>query len=180
MDFTEDVRGKPTPVGLPLLHKELKGLDRKQQCNNRSAVGMAVYIKGSTIPDISMAVHQCDRFNKRPMLSHEKAIKRISKYLKSTKDRDIVYNPDHEVVIGCYVGAGFAGGWGKYDAENPENVMSSTGFAIFYAGCPVLWQIKLQTEIALSTAEAEYIALSSAMREVIPFMYPIEELFTLF
>ena len=39
-----------------------------------------------------------------------------------------------------------------------------------YAGCPLTWCSKLQTEIALSTTEAEYVALSQAMREVIPFM----------
>jgi len=37
-----------------------------------------------------------------------------------------------------------------------------------YANCPVLWASKLQTEIALSTVEAEYIALSTSLRELIP------------
>mmetsp|Transcript_7052 Transcript_7052/g.10107 ORF Transcript_7052/g.10107 Transcript_7052/m.10107 type:complete len:112 (+) Transcript_7052:586-921(+) len=45
-----------------------------------------------------------------------------------------------------------------------------------FAGCPVMWSSKLQTEIALSTAEAEYIALSQAMREVIPFMNLVSEI----
>ena len=44
-----------------------------------------------------------------------------------------------------------------------------------YAGCPLTWCSKLQTEIALSTTEAEYIALSQSMREVIPFMNLIVE-----
>jgi hypothetical protein len=35
-------------------------------------------------------------------------------------------------------------------------------------GCPIQWNSKLQTEIALSTTEAEYIALSQAMPELIP------------
>ena len=39
-----------------------------------------------------------------------------------------------------------------------------------YAGCPILWSSKFQTEIVLSTAEAGYIALSQAMRQVIPLM----------
>ena len=53
---------------------------------------------------------------------------------------------------------------------NPECVLSRTGFVIMYAGCPLTWCIKLQTEIVLSTTESEYIALSQAMREIIPFM----------
>ena len=47
-----------------------------------------------------------------------------------------------------------------------------------YAGCPINWVSKLQTEIALtlSTAEAEYIAFSQSLREVIPLMSMMKEL----
>ena len=42
------------------------------------------------------------------------------------------------------------------------------GYVITYANCPIIWAIWLQTEIAFSTREAEYIALSQSMRCVIP------------
>ncbi len=45
---------------------------------------------------------------------------------------------------------------------------SRTGYVITFASCPVLWCSKLQTEIALSTTEAEYIALSQSTRDLIP------------
>jgi len=45
-----------------------------------------------------------------------------------------------------------------------------------YAGCPIVWSSKLQTTIALSTTEAEYMALSTAAREVIFLMNLTEEL----
>ena len=45
---------------------------------------------------------------------------------------------------------------------------SRTGFVIRYASCPVIWSSKLQTEIALSTAEAEYIDMYQALREALP------------
>ena len=70
----------------------------------------------------------------------------------------------------CYVHADFAGGWSSGDHANPECVLSRTGFLIMYAGFPLTWCSKLQTEIALETTEFKYIALSQAMREVIPFM----------
>ena len=44
-----------------------------------------------------------------------------------------------------------------------------------YAGCPITWGRKLQAEIALSTTERKYIALSSAMQEVIPFLGLMKE-----
>ena len=68
------------------------------------------------------------------------------------------------------MGADFAGSWDAGDSNNPENVMSRTGYIIQHTGCPVIWYSKLQTEIALSTMEAEYIALSQAMQEVIPLL----------
>ena len=58
--------------------------------------------------------------------------------------------------------------------------MSHTGYGITYAGCPVIWCSRLQTEISLSTTEAECIALSQAMREVIPFMSLMKEVYFIF
>ena len=49
-----------------------------------------------------------------------------------------------------------------------------------YAGCPITWWSKLQTEITLSTTERDYIALSSAMLEVIPFLGIMKETARLF
>ena len=47
-------------------------------------------------------------------------------------------------------------------------VKTRTGYVLTLNDCPLVWVSKLQTEIALSTMEAEYIALAQAMREVIP------------
>jgi hypothetical protein len=83
--------------------------------------------------------------------------------------------------IECYVDADFAGGWDITTSADADNVMSHTGFVITYANCHIYWVSCLQTEIALSTAEAEYmIAMSSALREVILLMTLMKELHTIF
>jgi hypothetical protein len=46
---------------------------------------------------------------------------------------------------------------------------------ILYGGCPVVWASKLQREVALSTTEAEYNALSESLREVINMMQLLQE-----
>ena len=74
----------------------------------------------------------------------------------------------------------FAGGWNPEEAGDANNVYSRTGFIIYYAGCPVYWQSKLQTEIALSTAEAEYISMSQALRETIPLATLMREMSEVF
>ena len=76
----------------------------------------------------------------------------------------MIYRPDITRGLECYVDADFAGGWKDGNHDSPESVFSRTGFVIMYAGCPITWGSKLQTEIALSTTESEYIALSSATR----------------
>ena len=81
-----------------------------------------------------------------------------------TKSEGIVYNPDTTKGLECYVDTDFAGGWQQADSDNADNILSRTGMVIMYANCPIFWRITLQTQIALSTAEVEYIALSSALR----------------
>ena len=88
----------------------------------------------------------------------------------------MVYNPDTSKGLECYVDADFAGGWQEANADNKDNVMLRNGMVIMYANCPIFWRSSLQTEIALITAEAEYIALSSALRQVLPLMTMMEEI----
>jgi hypothetical protein len=76
-----------------------------------------------------------------------------------------------------HVDADFSGNWNKEDAPtDSDTARSRTGYVISYSGCPIIWASKLQTHIALSSTEAEYIALSTALREVIPMMELIKEL----
>ncbi|KAL7474447.1 hypothetical protein ACHAW6_000421 [Cyclotella cf. meneghiniana] len=51
-----------------------------------------------------------------------------------------------------------------------------SGWFILYANCPVIWGSKLQLQVALSTTEEEYIALSQALRDVIPIMALLQEM----
>jgi hypothetical protein len=45
-----------------------------------------------------------------------------------------------------------------------------------YAGCPIIWASQLQTEIAMSTTEAEYLALSTALQNTIPLIRLVKEI----
>jgi hypothetical protein len=145
-----------------------------------TAIGMLTYLQGNTRPEISMATHQLAQFCQDPRLSHEQATTRHGRYLTHTKDRGIVYEPDNSIGIECYVDADFVGGWNTTTTADADNVMSRTGFVITYINCPIYWASHLQTEIALSTAKAEYIAMSSALHGVIPLITLMKELHTIF
>jgi hypothetical protein len=168
------------PASKELLHKDSDGVARKHDFNYRQVVGMLSYLQGTTRPDLSVATHACARFCNDPKLSHEKAIIKILRYLVHTKDKGIILKPDTSKGIECFVDASFAPGWRPETPHEATNLFSRTGYVICYANCPVHWTSKMQTEIALSTAESEYIALSQAMREVIPFIRLIVEVNVVF
>eukprot|EP00957_Ditylum_brightwellii_P182667 13913667-Ditylum_brightwellii.AAC.1 len=73
--------------------------------------------------------------------------------------------PDMTRGFEVYKDASFSGEWNSACGEEPTSVLSRTGYIIKYANCPIVWSSKLQTEITMSTTEAEYVALSQAMRE---------------
>ena len=174
--FEIDSNDKLTPAAPQILNKDLMGKPRKKSWKYRTAVGMLSYFQGHTRPDISMPVHQTARFCNDSKLSHEEAITRIGRYLLGSRDKGIKYKVDLAKGLECYVDADFAGGWDQNDPQDASNLFSRSGFVIKYADCPIYWSSKLQTEIVPSTAEAEYIALSSSLREVIPLMTVMDEL----
>ncbi len=168
---------KNTPaVWKEVLHRDEHGPPRRQPWNYRSAIGMLNYLAATTRPDILFATHQCARFASNPKLSHERALKRIVRYLKGTADKGIIFSPDTSQGFQCFVDADFAGGFTPETSDDPVSVHSRTGYVIYFMGCPIVWVSKLQTEISLSTVEAEYIALSTAMRDVIPLMDQVKEM----
>ena len=76
-----------------------------------------------------------------------------------------------------HVNSDFCGQWDRTTAdEDASAAKSRTGHVVTHAGCPVLWNSKLQTHVALSTTEAEYIALSQALRDTIPIMQLLKEI----
>jgi hypothetical protein len=76
----------------------------------------------------------------------------------------------------CWVDAAHASEWNnKTASDDPNTARSRKGCIITYAGCPMHLASKMQSKIALSMKEAEYIALSQSMREVLPIIWLLEE-----
>ena len=168
---------KTPEVSPPLKNAALEGEPCEEKWNYRSVIGMLIYyLSRNTRPDIEYAVHQCARFQfnpKKKIQENAAAVKRIGgRYLLGTKDKGIIFIPDlsSKSELNCYVDADFAGNYTRDTGDDPNNVRSRTGcIMIKFAGCPIHWFSRLQTEISLSTTEAEYIALvSTACRELLP------------
>jgi hypothetical protein len=167
---------KDTPAEVSPLPKDANGEPADPAINYPSVVGMLLYLCGHTRPDIAFAVHQCSRYTFKPTRRHVCAVKRIGRYLKGTQDKGLIMRPSRHLRVDCYPDADFAGLYSHEDSQDPHCVRSRTGYVICLSTCPVLWKSKLQTKIALSTMEAEYVALSQSCKDLFPLLDQIYEL----
>jgi Reverse transcriptase (RNA-dependent DNA polymerase) len=166
MGMTES-NSRTTPAQKEPLGKDANGPDMTEDWNYVSIVGMLMFLANNSRPDIAFAVNQCARFTHAPKQSHAVAVKAIVRYLIGTRGRGLILQPSNDLAVDCFVDADFAGLFGSEDDQDPCCTKSRSGYVINVGGCPLTWASKLQTEIALSTCEAEYVALAAALREVI-------------
>jgi hypothetical protein len=165
-----------TPAGQAALGIDPDGPPMQESWSYRSVVGMLLYLSTNTRPDIAFAVSQVARFSHNPKKSHASAIKTIVRYLQRTYDKGMIVKPTGDLTLDCYVDADFAGLHRRDPDSSPSSAKSRTGYIITLGGCPILWKSHLQSEISLSTLEAEYSALSSAMRTLLPLRAMLIEL----
>ena len=169
--------GKKTPSMMTsLLHKDADGPEMTPDFHYRSVIDKLNFLEKSTCSDISISIHQCTRFSENPKRSHTEAVKRIGRYLLSSRDKGLIIRPHQMWQFDCWVAADFAGNWRQRDAHvDPMTSKSRSGWLVRFAGAPITWASKMQTITAMSTTEAEYIALSTSLREVIPMMGMLQE-----
>ena len=125
----------------------------------REAVGSLMYLAVGTRPDISAAVGIAARYMANPGRQHWQAVKRIFRYLKGTPNIGIIFmDPNSDSIVG-YSDSDWA--------QDLDDRRSTSGYVFKVFGGPISWQsAKLKTP-ALSTAEAEYMALTEASKEAI-------------
>ena len=147
-----------TPVDLGTkLTKATDGEECIDQPMYQSAVGSLMYLSVSTRPDITYAVGNLARFCSKPTKAHWTAMKRVLRYLKGTVNYGIRYSQKSSSDCVGFSDADWAG-----DIDDRK---STSGYLFQISGGPVAWKSKKQSCVALSTAEAEYVALSSAAQE---------------
>jgi hypothetical protein len=120
-------------------------------------------------PDIAYAARVLARFNSNPGLPYWQAIKHVLHYLKGTLDHKLTYRPsDASEPFITYSNADHRG--------NPDNGRLTGGYVVKIGTGAVSWSSKLQTLVALSTTEAEYISAVEAGKEIIWLHQFLEEL----
>ncbi|GJT69684.1 retrovirus-related pol polyprotein from transposon TNT 1-94 [Tanacetum coccineum] len=136
-------------------------VERMSKVPYANVVGSLMYLMVCTRPDIAYAVSIVSRYLANPGKNHWEAVKWILKYLKGTADVGLVYGRDQgkHVDVDGFVDADYA--------KDPDKGRSITGYVFMVHGCVVSWKATLQHVVALSTTEAEYMALTEAVKESI-------------
>ncbi|RVW29029.1 Retrovirus-related Pol polyprotein from transposon RE1 [Vitis vinifera] len=124
----------------------------------RGMIGSLLYLTASR-PDIMYNLCLCARFQSFPKESHLSAVKRILRYLKGTMDIGLWYPKGDNFELIGYSDADFAGC--KVERK------STSGTCHFLGHSLVSWHSKKQNSVALSTAEAEYIAASLCCAQIL-------------
>jgi hypothetical protein len=151
----------PLPIGTQL--SKFEGAPLSPDNQYAALIGSLIYLAVNTRPDISHAVGILSRFMSCPTDTHWEAGKHILRYLKATSDMGLTYsgttNDVHQGVYACtmYTDADFA--------ADVDRRRSTTGGVMLMQNAAVVWLSKLQSIVATSTAEAEYIAAATATKE---------------
>ena len=159
-----DAKPQPTPDSQGEHLEEPRADDVKLNENEKfiyqKIVGGLLYLAICTRPDIASAVRQVGRFASEPTIRHLTAAKRILRYLKGTATLGITYTKNSQPnELHAFVDAS----WG----EDKLTRKSTTGYIFLLSGGPISWISKQQTTVALSSCEAEYTALATALQEAL-------------
>jgi hypothetical protein len=124
----------------------------------RPIIGSLIYLT-NTKPNICFAVNTLSQFLVEPRRVHLVAAKHVMRYLKGTLDFGLSYNEDHDFRLSGYTDSVWAG--------SVSDRKSTSGCCFSLGSTMISWQSRKQSSIALSMAEAEYIAACSASCEAI-------------
>jgi len=139
--------GTPLEVGLQLVKAD--GSD--DVLPYREAVGSLMYLMVGTRPDLAFAIGKLSRFVSCYGKEHWAAIKRVLRYVKGSVNKGLAFDKNSSCVLQGCSDADWAG--------DHETRRSTTGFTFIFGGAAVSWGSKLQKTVALSTMEAQYMAL---------------------
>eukprot|EP00963_Diacronema_lutheri_P011084 scaffold1315_cov510-Pavlova_lutheri.AAC.1 len=127
-------------------------------------VGQLLYLSTTVRPDLGHAAAVLSRHMSKPSKKHWSVAKGVLRYLKGTKGHGIVLgdlkqSDPSEIALEGYCDADFA--------TDKETRRSRTGYLFMVNGSIIDWRSQLQSTVATSTAEAEYMSLAECVKKAL-------------
>ncbi|GJR24799.1 retrovirus-related pol polyprotein from transposon TNT 1-94 [Tanacetum coccineum] len=149
-------------VDTPMVEKSKLDEDKEGKAvdpsHYRGMIGTLLYLTASR-PDLQFAICMCARYQARPTEKHLNAVKRIFWYLKGTVHRGLWYLKDSSIALTAFADADHAG---------CQDTRRSTSSSMQLLGDRLVsWSSKRQKSAAISSTEAEYIALSGCCAQIL-------------
>nr|GEZ94266.1 uncharacterized mitochondrial protein AtMg00810-like [Tanacetum cinerariifolium] len=150
------------PVDTPMVEKSKLDEDKKGKTIDPShyhgMIGTLLYLTASR-PDLQFTICMCARYQARPTKKHIHAVKRIFRYLRGTVNRGLWYPKDSSVALIAFADADHAG------YQDTRRI--TFGSLQFLGDKLISWSSKRQKSAAISSTEAEYIALSGCCAQIL-------------
>jgi len=157
------------PVSTPLdpnvkLEPNAEQREANRSNDYASLIGSLHYLTIATRPDIAYAVNWLAAYTANPSFDHYNAAKRVLRYIKGTRNYGITYSDQNTRLIRPPDSNLF---YGFFDAAftNADDRKSISGYVFLSNAGAITWMSKKQATVALSTTEAEYVAISEAVHE---------------
>ncbi|GJX81693.1 retrovirus-related pol polyprotein from transposon TNT 1-94 [Tanacetum coccineum] len=151
---------KPTKKSMSTeikLTKDDEG-DSVDSSKYRCMIGSLVYLTASR-PDIMFSVCLCAHFQENPKTTHLEAVNRIFRYIRGTSHLGLWYPKGTGIETIVYADSDHAGDY--------VDRKSTSGVYTFMGCCLTSWFAKKQTDLAISTTEAEYVSAEKACQQAL-------------
>ncbi|KAH0710929.1 hypothetical protein KY284_012356 [Solanum tuberosum] len=153
----DNCKGVSTPMCSSVPLRVTDGSPPTDATRYRRTLGKLQYLS-LTKPDISYAVNKLSQFIHTPTDEHWKSVKRVLRYLKETASSGLHIVRSSDSNLYMYADADWAG--------DPNDIISTSGYIIFFGPNPVSWSSKKQCAVARSSTEAEYKSVANALAEI--------------
>jgi len=154
----ESLPGRPNPVTPLTTDRAPAPLTNAADTDFRRMVGSLMHASSCTRPDVTFVVNLLAQASNRPTEWHLTNARRAVSFLRSRPDHGLVYSVDASAVLTGYCDADWAGGHDRH---------SIGGYVFLFGGAAISWQAQKQKTIALSSCEAELVALRAAIQEAL-------------
>nr|GEV38032.1 hypothetical protein [Tanacetum cinerariifolium] len=146
----------------PMVEKSKLDYDKEGKAVDPShyhgMIDILLYLTVSRL-DLQLAICMCARYQARPTKKHVHVVKRIFRYLRGTVHRGLWYPKDFSVALTSFANADHAG---------CQDIRRSTSGSVQFLGERLIsWSSKRQKSVAISSTEAEYIALSGCSAQIL-------------